>query len=687
MMLETRKQQLELLHTMSLEGMRCRQSAESSRHVATVENMDVKAERCARDMGRHDERNELIYEEASRLQRLCGGQVAFAGGFVCSSTTERLRDCRALFAGQVEKAQSKWHESVEAQLGDDIIESRADVLNCQQYQNELLESALRQERLWEQLELERQRVRQERSKMYDMDRDLQELHTLRRQKLHQHRDALRQNVDSSSTESKVVQLKDEGAPDRVYQPQLSADAVSRTPTVQLQLGDAKPSTVLTRAYHEYVPPSGTRQFEVYQKLRRYEMEIQGDLRLLEQPLPPPRFRDNTPSQLNVPTCESGPRVPLVIVPPSLNSVAERKPRVVDDVHGDGVSGTASQQHHLHRTCPAELPLRSEVPDQPLAQIQVEGLFGSETNAQGKFSVVQDVSCSTKGGFSARHADCIRHNMPDGGPAAPTHSDVFQPQVSAGKGSMEVGDPVPERPQSGSVDLERRAALEVRLSGDDLVDCGVQPWPGHAQIGQGDGVESQSCSTLDACLPSAGGMQVSAGPHLPLDVPRGTSSVPHEPQEHAVRTGGSQRQPTSLTKSQNAGRFEPRVDSSCEVFGSPVAVAGLVAGRSDGSAPGNCSDKIVNRSSQLPRDRGSPLGPDGGQACGASGQIKSSAEVLAELKAWAQVSDSASSRGWCSVHGGTAVGRDRRRERRIRKSLGARRAVFRIWRGTHRGARF
>lgn len=339
--LEARKHQLEALQWKSVEGIRCRQSVEEVRRAASVSQLDRRLSQVEQERQRTLERNQLLREQAHLYQRQAGAQVRLptherGGGR--SEAIEKLRDSREMFTEQVEKMAGKWHEMVEEQMKEEIKVARADATNCQVRQNEMLQAACRQEQLLQELFAERCRMQEERSKLSKIDKDMAERNRALRERLDQERKAMNldhpthsKSNEGAELQSRAVAAVDQGGstlalrtephmqaeetfhPEKAgVQPQLASMAARlKIGVLDTESGSGK----------GYVPRKGTRQFEVYQRLKSYEMEMQSDLHLLEAAPLPVLLRDTSASRhlanIMKASFEPQPKPPVVFVPPPL----------------------------------------------------------------------------------------------------------------------------------------------------------------------------------------------------------------------------------------------------------------------------------------------------------------------------------------------------------------------------------
>lgn len=370
--LEKWRQQLEVVQWQSMEGIRCRHAVEESQKAAQVEHLDRRLEHGEREMERFGERNQIIREQASLFQRQAGAQVNIPGVhgvggavFGRSEAIERVRDSREMFAGQVERMAGQWHQVIEDQMKQEIKMAREDSMNCKLRQNEMLEAACRQEQLLQELIVERRRMQEERSKMYSLDKEVAERNRALREKLELEREV----IDTSLLKAtQPLAIHDEASlkPGTVARRELAApggdnSAVSREVNAApgeliaagaLHLQASKnagagasllTSPVAADSSKGYVPTHGTRQFEVYQRLKQYENEMQSDLRLLEA-APLPVLLRETPVPRNDGTLskqafQPGTGAPVVVVPPPLPP-AHLPPKDRQSIcQGEGGGGT------------------------------------------------------------------------------------------------------------------------------------------------------------------------------------------------------------------------------------------------------------------------------------------------------------------------------------------------------------
>eukprot|EP00931_Biecheleriopsis_adriatica_P071894 TRINITY_DN4586_c0_g1_i1.p1 TRINITY_DN4586_c0_g1~~TRINITY_DN4586_c0_g1_i1.p1 ORF type:complete len:1295 (+),score=297.56 TRINITY_DN4586_c0_g1_i1:132-4016(+) len=273
--LEALKQQLEAKQWQSLEEIQSRHQMQSQRRTASVSVLDRQLRREAKQREHTQERNLVIRQQASLLG---------AGGTTSHEAVSRIRDSRERFAMEVERMSSHWNHQIAEQLRREIDMAKQDTLHCQARQNETLEAAIAQEALLAELQVEKRRAQEERTKMYQ---EVQEKQLRLRQRLLEERAAADQRVEvlngkmqpqmtPGSTDG--MQRVGDGCAPSAASFSLAPEPCGQPAQVPVASRAAQPP-VNTRGC--YVPAEGTRQFEVYRQLRCNEMEMQADLRLLE----------------------------------------------------------------------------------------------------------------------------------------------------------------------------------------------------------------------------------------------------------------------------------------------------------------------------------------------------------------------------------------------------------------------
>mmetsp|Transcript_62787 Transcript_62787/g.99560 ORF Transcript_62787/g.99560 Transcript_62787/m.99560 type:complete len:1106 (-) Transcript_62787:108-3425(-) len=376
--LEARKQQIEVLTWRSVEEMRCRHTVETVQRAASLSVLDRRFKQEEGERLRTLERNQLIREQACLYQRQVGAQVKIRSepGSVRSEAMEKIRDSRDAFAVQVEKMSVEWHKAIEDQVKSEIKKARDDTSHCLLRQNELLQAAHRQEQLLEELFAERERMQEARSELYAVDKQLAEKNQALRDRLEQKRDVTERSVIASLG---IVQGKDESVEKSrsvIEQPGVAPVPMSRTlaEAPERSISDPRSAAVLSdRTNREprlaaamqaeakpYVPRKGTRQFEVYQRLKAYEMEMASDLRLLEgmpslSALPDdiPKRRRRSPI-VKTTTFETETRAPVVYM-----SALPNQPQVAQHrgTAWNMMTGSKVIQHDVVEQSPTRTPSR------------------------------------------------------------------------------------------------------------------------------------------------------------------------------------------------------------------------------------------------------------------------------------------------------------------------------------------
>eukprot|EP00931_Biecheleriopsis_adriatica_P071895 TRINITY_DN4586_c0_g1_i2.p1 TRINITY_DN4586_c0_g1~~TRINITY_DN4586_c0_g1_i2.p1 ORF type:complete len:204 (+),score=50.41 TRINITY_DN4586_c0_g1_i2:132-743(+) len=181
--LEALKQQLEAKQWQSLEEIQSRHQMQSQRRTASVSVLDRQLRREAKQREHTQERNLVIRQQASLLG---------AGGTTSHEAVSRIRDSRERFAMEVERMSSHWNHQIAEQLRREIDMAKQDTLHCQARQNETLEAAIAQEALLAELQVEKRRAQEERTKMYQ---EVQEKQLRLRQRLLEERAAADQRVE------------------------------------------------------------------------------------------------------------------------------------------------------------------------------------------------------------------------------------------------------------------------------------------------------------------------------------------------------------------------------------------------------------------------------------------------------------------------------------------------------------
>lgn len=343
LLLEAHRQQLEARQWESLEGIQSRQAVAEVHRAHSLGVLERRLERGERERQRTVDRNQALRDQASFHQRQFGRQtqhpdaIATIGGQ--RDVLERIRGSRESFNVQVEQMTWQYHQVVEEQMRQELKGAREDAAHCQARQNELLQAACRQEELLQQLVVERQRALEERSKLYAFDSELQTRQKSLRARLAAQRAAVDRQIEaaglSDNRSGAVVGEPAAKAADGVRAPATAACAAqaaqgcrraegqmpvqARAPAPPAGLTCALQPSMEVKPRGNYVPPQGTRQFEVYQRLKNYELEMQSDLRVLEAAGPPSVMMrpgltaDWCSSRLSARAFEPRPEPPLVVV--------------------------------------------------------------------------------------------------------------------------------------------------------------------------------------------------------------------------------------------------------------------------------------------------------------------------------------------------------------------------------------
>lgn len=276
--LQWQRHHLEALQWQSQGLSRCRQAAEKNWRSASVGRLDRQLKRNAAQQQRMQERNQELRQQATLHQRQVGAQAALPAGslgYTSSDSIERLRNSRETFAGHVERMAGEWHQMLEEQTREEIKLARNDAAHCQFRQQELLLAAQRQEQLFQELSAEHQRVKEERSKLYELDHSLATRSRALREQLQQDRGPAYGGASGSAA---VVQA----LPGAKAEAQHYGAALGSDQAAPLSPARARP----------YMPEAGSRHFEVHQRLLGYELEMDSDLRCLETMLRPRPVRES-----------------------------------------------------------------------------------------------------------------------------------------------------------------------------------------------------------------------------------------------------------------------------------------------------------------------------------------------------------------------------------------------------------
>mmetsp|Transcript_78655 Transcript_78655/g.138713 ORF Transcript_78655/g.138713 Transcript_78655/m.138713 type:complete len:1223 (+) Transcript_78655:72-3740(+) len=279
--LEALKQQLEAKQWQSLEEIQFRHQSLEQTRAASLGALDKQLQSSAKEREQTVSRNMVIRQQAAALTMSAKSKVlsvtpGSTGGQ--SEAVDRLRDSRQLYAMQVERMSSQWNKQVELRILEEIEALKQDTLHCQVMQNENLEASIAQERLLAELQAERKRSKQERARMYE---EVQEKQQRLRQRLAEDRSA----VDRQASEARkgMAQVEAEVAQDPGSEAVGQMQYPTGGPRAETQPPWQMPAEVLKKPKTQgsYIPAQGTRQFEVYKQLRSSEMEMQADLRILE----------------------------------------------------------------------------------------------------------------------------------------------------------------------------------------------------------------------------------------------------------------------------------------------------------------------------------------------------------------------------------------------------------------------
>mmetsp|Transcript_36231 Transcript_36231/g.84997 ORF Transcript_36231/g.84997 Transcript_36231/m.84997 type:complete len:946 (+) Transcript_36231:48-2885(+) len=313
LVLEAQTHKLEELRSQSLNNIQCRRETIDQWRNASVDRLSKNLARKEQDKEQFAHQNKIISDQAGVFKQQACAQLASLGFTPVGTAGEvmqRIRNCRASYAEQVEKHAAEWHHRIEEQLTKEVQAAHQDIVDCQSHRQQLLEAAVRQEKLMQELQHVRRQAREERNQLYQLDSDVTE-----RRKVWQeenYADAIsgapRQlNTSVSSTAKQVVEqpVSRAAAPAAKPQPQTAPHVVkpavaaiaesgatpaqASPPPRRLDLSVAAAAPVASQA--ERVPMYGTRSYEVYERLRAYELEMEADLRLLDAPVRPPVLGD------------------------------------------------------------------------------------------------------------------------------------------------------------------------------------------------------------------------------------------------------------------------------------------------------------------------------------------------------------------------------------------------------------
>lgn len=241
-------------------------------------------------------RNQIIRQQASILQK--APHLGAVGSK--SEALERIQNSKAQFVQHIEQMSFQWQAVMEQQLRKEIDAARKDAAHCQSLQSQKLEAASRQESLYSELLVEQRRAQEERERLRKLDAEVQQRNASLRQRLASERAStdrqfeVRPRAQSISTtdgqEEALQQQNPQRQPlgkEKARTPSKPSfqSSTSEKPTPEKSEQEASElQTRYTMSRCNFVPPEGTRQFEVYQTLRNCELEMQSDLKLLEAPM-------------------------------------------------------------------------------------------------------------------------------------------------------------------------------------------------------------------------------------------------------------------------------------------------------------------------------------------------------------------------------------------------------------------
>jgi len=281
--LEAQRDVLEGKQWQCLEDMENRKLVNQQRQKAYADILDRRLRVEGKQQSVTKERNLVIRTEATKL---CSGRAE-------GEAINHIRARKERFGVEVEQMWKDWQQRVAAKIREDIEVARRDAEHCKARQQEAMEVALTQERLLVDLLEAEFLAQKEREKLYE---EVEEQQKRLRQRLHEERHALDERLQAFTTRPPTVAPGAAGsAPSAASAfvaaaaPPPSAAAAGATTSPSARQGVAEAPVTASKACGRaasndaagFVPKAGTRHFEVYQQLRRNEMEMQADLRLLE----------------------------------------------------------------------------------------------------------------------------------------------------------------------------------------------------------------------------------------------------------------------------------------------------------------------------------------------------------------------------------------------------------------------
>ncbi|CAE7437368.1 unnamed protein product [Symbiodinium natans] len=275
--LEAQRDALEGKQWRCLEDMENRKMVNQQRQKAYADILDRRLQAEGKQQSITKERNLVIRTEATRL---CSSR-SWEG-----EATSQIRARKERFAVEVEEMWKDWQQRVATKIREDIDVARRDAEHCKARQKEAMEAALTQERLLVDLLEAEFLAQKEREKLYE---EVEEQQQRLRQRLHEERRALDERLQAFTMQPPPAGAAPgtKATPAPPSTAKVSAKpSEPTTPTARQAAAEAPvtASKACGRAASKnagFVPKAGTRHFEVYQQLRRSEMEMQADLRLLE----------------------------------------------------------------------------------------------------------------------------------------------------------------------------------------------------------------------------------------------------------------------------------------------------------------------------------------------------------------------------------------------------------------------
>mmetsp|Transcript_21281 Transcript_21281/g.38844 ORF Transcript_21281/g.38844 Transcript_21281/m.38844 type:complete len:853 (+) Transcript_21281:41-2599(+) len=383
LVLEVQQQRLEELKCQHLTGIRCRRLVGQQWHAASAHALAKRIERKEQEDIECSQQNQVIVQCARVLQHQAASQLTgndSRPSGPAGEVLQRIRDCRSAFAGQVEKLAPEWHSRVEEKITHEIEAARQDAKDCHAQQEKLLEATIRREKLLHELNAVRSQAKQERGRLYHLEQDYADqrrhetaepsevagsagqMSALLEQRGNVAQPAARAEAASATTgcfggPSSTPQV---GGNQQVFDPSagpplalpVATVATQVPPNVRAKDAELPTGKIAQRfgpdhqepvkpqagpvqagsAQRAQVPVYGTRSYEVYEKLRAFELELEADLRLLDAHVAPPLLRDSSHLGASNPTVpmrgfEPGPGPPLVHVPvPAVVSNIDVQPR-------------------------------------------------------------------------------------------------------------------------------------------------------------------------------------------------------------------------------------------------------------------------------------------------------------------------------------------------------------------------